>query len=82
MKSPKEKWWSRARKARAELEARFLHHPEVSMIDLGEDPQAASAAPVLRLHVRHRGVALAGVPKDLQGIPVRVIYGSYELQNK
>ena len=80
MKAQKEKWWSRARKARAELETQFLQHPEVTMIDLGRDPQGVSASPVLRLHLRKRDVVIVDLPEELEGIPVRVVQGSYELQ--
>lgn len=81
MKAQNERWINRACKARAELEARFLHLPEVSMIDFGID-EAGSEAIVLRLHLRRREAVLAGLPQELEGIPVRVIYGNYELQNE
>ncbi len=76
----KEKWWKRACKARLALEARFLDHPEVSMIDFGLDPEAAHEQIAVRLHVRHHETQLSGVPEEIEGIPVRVIYGRYELQ--
>jgi hypothetical protein len=82
MIAPKEKWWKRACVARLALEARFLDHPEVSMIDFGLDPQAATEQIAVRVHVRRREAVLVGLPEEIEGIPVRVIYGSYELQSE
>jgi hypothetical protein len=44
----------RARRARDQLSDQFLHHPEVSLIDIGVDPEGKEADKriVLRVHLR------------------------------
>lgn len=81
MKTPSEEWWTRARQARDQLAAQVLTHPDVSLIDIGLDAQDASDTPVLRVHVRQSDGATLNIPSEVDGIPVRVIYGDYELQS-
>jgi len=73
-------WWARARRARDLLAQQALHHPDVSLIDIGLDPQGASDAPVLRVHVRGAGIAGPDLPDEVDGIPVRLIRGDYPPQ--
>ncbi len=81
MNAPDEQWWVKARQARDQLAAQVLSHPGVSLVDIGEDPEGASRTPVLRVHLRQVDVAGPQVPKDVDGIPVRVIRGDYRLES-
>jgi hypothetical protein len=82
MTTPNEDWWSIARQARDQLAAQILNHPNVSMIDIGEDPDGVIRTPVLRVHVRSADVSGPHIPRDIDGIPVRVIRGDYRLENQ
>lgn len=77
MSTPDKKWWAMARKARDQLAAQLLSHPNVSMIDIGEDPDSVINTPVLRVHVRSSDVSGLDIPEYVDGIPVRVIRGDY-----
>lgn len=79
MNVPDKKWWAAASRARDKLEQLIGNNPAVSMIDIGRDEAGQSDTPVLRVHVRS-GFAGAGVPDDVDGIPVRVIPGDYQLE--
>jgi hypothetical protein len=81
MKPLGDDWWAKARKARDQLEKKLLGNPEVSMIDIGLSTRSAESAPVLRVHVRKRNACIANLPQEVDGIPVCVIYGNYELQS-
>jgi hypothetical protein len=76
-----ETWWARARQARDQLAAQFLEHPNVSMIDIGVDPQDEHGTPVLRVHLRRIDAARPDIPSDVDGVQVHVIHGGYEIQN-
>ena len=78
---PDEAWWERARRGRDRLAARYLSHPDVTLIDIGLDPQHRSSMPVLRIHVRRTDTSLPEVLDDVEGIPVLIIYGNYQLQS-
>jgi hypothetical protein len=80
MTHPDEAWWARARQARDQLAAQFLAQPDISLIDIGLDPQGASDSPVLRVHTRRGDSSALGIPGEIDGIPVRVIHGDYTLQ--
>ena len=69
--------WAEARQARDKLAAQVLFHPNVSMVDIGEDPDGVISTPVLRVHVRSIDMSGLNIPKDVDGIPVRVIRGDY-----
>ena len=79
MKQPDQAWWAKARAARDRLEAAIIHDANVRMISIGLDPEQQSDLPVLLVHVRDSGAA-AIVPTEMDGIPVRVIYGDYQLE--
>ena len=81
IEQPDEAWWEQARRARDQLAARFLSHPDVTLIDIGLDPQHRSSIPVLRVHVRRTDTSLPTTLDDIEGIPVRIIYGNYHLQS-
>ena len=70
-------FWAEARQARDKLAAQILSHPNVSMIDIGEDPDDVIKTPVLRVHVRSSDMSGLDIPNDVDGIPVRVIRGDY-----
>jgi hypothetical protein len=75
-----EDWWNRARQARARLEAQILAHPDVSLIDIGMDPQGRSDTPVLRVHIRQGEPSALDLPDAIDGIPVRIVWGDYQIQ--
>lgn len=79
---PDSKWWSMARQARDKLATQILSHPNVSMIDIGQDPDNVAGPPVLRVHVRQSGLSGLNIPKDVDGIPVRVIRGDYRPEKR
>jgi hypothetical protein len=80
MNTPDQAWWARAQHARASLENRIIAHPDVSMIDIGLDPKGISKTPVLRVHISRGDGSTLKLPEELDGIPIRVIFGDYELQ--
>ncbi len=80
MNQPDQSWWARARYARSQLETQLLNHPDVTLIDIGIDPQRISTTPVLRVHVRRRDPAALPLPEEVDGIPVRIISGDYQPQ--
>jgi hypothetical protein len=75
-----EAWWAKARQARQQLVALFLHDPAVRVIDIGLDPQEASDTPVLRVHIDRGQPAPPDLPNAVDGIPVRTIEGDYHAE--
>jgi len=51
------------------------------MIDIGEDPEGRSSTPVLRVHIRRDAAFIADLPPEVDGIPIRQVYGDYALQH-
>jgi hypothetical protein len=76
------KWWKAAHQAREKLAAQMLGYPNVSMIDIGEDPDNVSGLPVLRVHVHTGDVSNLKVPESVDGIPVRIVHGDYHPQDR
>jgi hypothetical protein len=77
--------WRQARRARDELADQLLDHPDVSLIDIGYDPDRkggeATERIVLRVHVRRSLDREAlGLPEEIDGIPVRVVVADYRLE--
>jgi hypothetical protein len=77
--------WNKARRARDKLVDRFLDHPEVSLIDIGYDPDQEGGGNaehiVLRVHVRRPLTREEiGLPAQVDGIPVRMLVGDYRLE--
>jgi hypothetical protein len=71
---------SRAYNVRDKLIKQFFDRPEVSLIDIGDDPENPGAPQrlVLRVHVRHAAAKQRlGLPEEVDGIPVRVVKGDY-----
>jgi hypothetical protein len=83
MKQPDEAWWERARRARDQLAAQLLGRSDVSMIDIGLDPERRSETPVLRIHLRGSAPSVLGVEQEEErdGIPIRFVRGDYRLQD-
>ena len=80
------KFWTKARRARDQLIDRFIHHPDVSGVDIGSPPDrdAIPEEVVLRIHVRERWMKASpdqrlAFPKEVAGIPVVAIPGEYRL---
>ncbi len=71
-----EQAWARARRARDQLAARLLSHPNVSMVDLGQ--QEGAEGPALQVHVRSESGPLPEIPVELDGIPVHMVHGDYQ----
>jgi hypothetical protein len=69
----------RVRQALDKLVERYIHHPNVSLIDMGFDPDpAGSEQVVLRVHVRGLNAEEAlDLPQEVDGIPVRRVSGDY-----
>ncbi len=72
----------KARKAREALVRQLLPNPDISLIDIGYDPEeSGSRRLVLRVHTRRALDAPAlGIPEEVDGIPVRVLAGDYRLE--
>jgi hypothetical protein len=85
--SPRDsEFWTRARRARDELEDRFMGHPDVTLIDIGNAPDRAEGNEqiVLRIHVRRRWMETdpaqrVAFPKEVAGIPVVVVPEEFRL---
>ena len=70
--------------AQRKLIARFGNHPDVSMIDIGLDPNSEELPRrvVLRIHVRRRWMSAPAAqrlvfPSEIDGIPAIEISGDY-----
>jgi len=84
---PKEdsEFWNKARRARDKLADQFLDHPDVSLIDIGYDPDREGGGNaeriVLRVHVRRPLTKEElDLPAQIDGIPVRVLVADYRLE--
>jgi hypothetical protein len=75
-----QRWWAMARKARAQLETLVISNPDVQMVSIGIDPEQHSAEPGLIVTIRHGAAVPADVPNNIDGLPVRVIYANYQLE--
>jgi hypothetical protein len=67
--------WARVERARDELAAQVLGDPHVSLVDIALHEDGES--PLLRVHVRGEAADLAGLPTEIDGIPVQVVAGDY-----
>ena len=83
-RNPKD--WTRARLARDKLETEFIRHPDVSLIDIGDaSPDGVPSGKLaVRIHVRDRWMQATpedrvAFPDDVDGIPVIVLPGDYDL---
>ena len=75
-----QRWRDRAREARTQLETLVISNPNVRMVSIGIDPERLGAEPVLFVTISHGAPVPAGLPNDIDGIPVRVRYGDYQLE--
>ena len=81
-------FWNRARRVRDKLVDRYLNQPDVCLIDIGYAPaeQAENSEEiVLRIHVRKKWFKAKpeeriAFPEQVDGIPVVVMLGDYQLQ--
>jgi hypothetical protein len=74
---------TRAYQARDKLIKQFFDRPEVSLIDIGDDPENPGQPQrlVLRVHMRQAAPQGLGLPEEVDGIPVRVVKkGDYRPQ--
>lgn len=79
MSQPEAERMRRARQALDILVQTYIHHPEVSMIDMGFDRHPSGGDQVvLRVHVRQpSAVEALQLPTEIDGIPIRIIAGDY-----
>jgi hypothetical protein len=75
-----QRWWEMARQARAQLETLAMRNPHVQMISIGLDPQGRSHEPVLIVSLHHGAAVPPELPEAIDGIPVRVVYADYQLE--
>jgi hypothetical protein len=74
-------------RARDKLVAKYIYHPDVTLIDIGYSLAGDQEAKelVLRIHVRSRWMKSSpeqrtDFPKEMDGIPVIVMPGDYKLE--
>jgi hypothetical protein len=75
--------WTGLRQARDKLAAQIGDRPEISLIDIGVDPQSESSprAMVLRVHVhRQWKPKKTPIPDQIDGIRVIVMTGDYQVE--
>jgi hypothetical protein len=75
--------WDKIRAAHEQLVAQFLHHPDVSLIDIGyeSENQAQSQPIALLIHVRRpEATQTLGAPDNINGIPVRIMVEDFRLE--
>lgn len=70
-----------AARAKDQLAAQLLSNPNVSLIDIGLDPQTPTGPLVLRVHLRSAAARkTVQIPDQVNGIPVRTIVADYQLE--
>ena len=62
------------------LEPLAMRNPDVQMVSIGLDPEGRSQEPVLIVTMRHGAALPAALPDGINGLPVRVTYADYQLQ--
>jgi hypothetical protein len=79
MSQPDPERLQRARQALDILVQTYIHHPDVSMIDMGFDRHPSGGDQiVLRVHVRRSSAAeTLQLPTEIDGIPIRIMAGDY-----
>ena len=77
----------KAERARNKLEAQFMKHPDVRLIDIGLDPSQCVDAQqvVIRIHLHKKtgnstSEEMLQFPEYMDSIPVRVIFADYSLE--
>lgn len=74
--------WNTLSLARDKLAAQIGDRPEISLIDIGVDPQSQEqpAAEVIRVHVRRQWTQQKiPIPEQIDGTRVVVVPGDYQL---
>ncbi|GEM_PF-1273055 len=78
--------WAKARRVQHKLDAQFLNHPDVTLIDIAYKHEAGKATeqPAVRIHVRAdwfnaKPEDRIDFPKQVDGIAVLVIPGEYRV---
>ena len=69
--------WETARQARDQLLERWGRHPGVRMIDIGLDDDGQETV-VLRVHLEPGAGPIASLPREIAGLPVRVVFADYQ----
>lgn len=77
--------WDEIRRAKEKLAARLGVHPEISLIDIGVNPDQTTTEPskdvVLRVHVRSSEARQRlNIPKQIDGIRIVVLFGNYRFE--
>lgn len=83
MPSSEEEFWEKARMARDKLANSLIGRLEVSLIDIGYDPQAGAKKKdiVLRVHLRKPlDNEKSSIPTEIDGIPVRIVFADYKFE--
>ncbi len=83
MATPAPDYMEKARRARDALAQQLSQRPEVSLIDIGYDPEStADPKPVVvRVHVRQLSdQETLGIPAEIDGVPVRMMSGDYHFE--
>lgn len=73
----------KARRARDVVARQLLSHPDVSLIDIGYDPESTGSPRRLavRVHVRRMlDLEALEIPSEIDGIPVCIMAGDYHLE--
>jgi|WetSurMetagenome_2_1015567.scaffolds.fasta_scaffold1268530_1 hypothetical protein len=74
--------WDALQLTREKLATQIGNHLEISLIDIGLDPQAPEEVehPVIRVHVRRQWTQKrVPIPEEIDGIRVVVLPGDYRL---
>jgi hypothetical protein len=77
--------WDDIRRAKEKLATQLGVHPEISLIDIGENPEQTSSEVskdvVLRVHVRSsEATQRLNIPKQIDGIRIVILFGNYQLE--
>ena len=83
MSTNKPEFWQRAEQAREQLSLQLYGRPEISLIDLGYDPEdrEGSGRIFLRVHVRQAAdIEKLAIPPEVDGMPVITIIADYRLE--
>ena len=73
----------KALRARDQLAELLLAHPDISLIDLGYDPEESGSARQLAVRVHTRRPVdreALGIPLEIDSIPVRILTGDYHFE--
>lgn len=85
MTEPTQAEWDEIRRVKEKLIAQLGVHPEISLIDIGVDPEPTSSDQskelVLRVHIRSAEARQRlKIPEQIDGVRVVVLFGNYQLE--